>query len=419
MFLRTALDWFVSNVRDVGAHEAIALELERNRGAPVEMGARVPPDLPLYTFRLGLRAGFSGDQPARVPVFKKVNPHPHPVLKEIFHCEVAGTVLEAANVDALREKVGRVLETIAPGKSLPLAYFRVPSVDYSLPVYEEGGRIVCPVLVGPNLKARDLAEMRRHVTRYLQNAGYIADDNQMELRVLRPSDLSLVPPATTISSLDDESLWFPAVEGYSPEGLVIGLLGEATELRPEERRRAGPQPSGSPPAATDIASLLRLVGNGLAESGRLDDPFSTYAKQVRPEIWARTELVTEDVGRKLVCWLEDEEPVKLELPLRRTAAGELLTALDDQGICVFYSGEESTLASKVGRYLSGSGFLRWEDTVEVLAHEQAEPRASDQVVGATEIEFSRLEIGSQQESERRSVDELFERHDEIEEVGLP
>ena len=96
-----------------------------------------------------------------------------------------------------------------------------------------------------------------------------------------------------------------------------------------------------------------------------------------------------------------------------------MTALDDQGICVFYSGEESTLASKVGRYLSGSGFLRWEDTVEVLAHEQAEPRASDQVVGATEIEFSRLEIGSQQESERRSVDELFERHDEIEEVGLP
>ena len=39
MFLRTALDWFVSNVRDVGAHEAIALELERNRGAPVEVGA--------------------------------------------------------------------------------------------------------------------------------------------------------------------------------------------------------------------------------------------------------------------------------------------------------------------------------------------------------------------------------------------
>jgi hypothetical protein len=378
MFLRTALDWFVSNVRDVGAHDPIPLELERNREAPVEMGAKVPADLPLYTFRLGLRAGFGGEQPARVPVFKKVNPHPHPILKEIFYCEVAGAVLEAANVHALREKVGKVLETIAPGKSLPLAYFRAPAVDYALPVYEEGGRIVCPVLAGTNLKACDLAEMRQHVTRYLQNAGYIADDNQIELQVLRPSDLKLVSPAATLSSLDDSSLWFPAVEGYSSEGLVIGLLGEATELRPEERRRAGPQPMGAPPAATDIASLLRLVGHGLAESGRLDDSFSIYAKQVRPEIWARTEQVTEDIGRKLVYWLEDEEPVKLQLPLRRTAAGELLTALDDQGICVLFSADEATLASRVGRYLSGSGFLRSEDAVEVL--EQPEVRTADQIV---------------------------------------
>src|SRR5438034_8352137 len=144
--LRRPFDWFMRNARDVGSHDIIPIELERNREAAVELGAQNPPDLPLYTFRLGLRAGFSGDQRAAVPVFRKVNPHRHPVLKEIFYCEVAGSVLEAANVHALRDKVARMLETLAPAKSLPLAYFRVPAMDYSLPAYEEGGQIVCPII---------------------------------------------------------------------------------------------------------------------------------------------------------------------------------------------------------------------------------------------------------------------------------
>jgi hypothetical protein len=418
--LRRPLDWFMRNVRDVGSHDSIPIELERNREAAVERGAQNPPDLPLYMFRLGLRAGFSGDQPARVPAFRKVNPHPHPVLKEIFYCEVAGTVLEAANVHALKQKVAQTLETIAPGKSLPLAYFRVPPVDYSLPVYEDGGQIVCPVLAGPKIKAADLAEMRRHVTRYLVNAGYVADDSQVELRVLRPSDLKLVPPAAIIQSIDRPELWIPTVEGHSSEGLVVGVLGESTELHPEERRRAGIQPLASPPAASDIISLLRLVGNGLVETSRIEDQFSLYAGRVRPEIWARTEQLTEDVGRKLACWLEDEEPIKLELPLRRTAAGELLTALEDQGICVFFEADESALASRVGRYLSGSGFLRWGDTVEVVAAEHQEEAAPDAVLRRDEIDFPRLDIGSSsEEGERPRVEELFERHEDKREVGLP
>src|SRR5919108_304703 len=125
-----------SVVPDHVIDQAVPISLERNREAAVEMGAVNPPDVPVYRFRLGLRAGFSGDQSAAIPVFKKVNPHPHPVLKEIFYCEVAGTDVEAANVHALRDKVARVLETLAPGKALPIAYFRVPAMDYSLPVYE-------------------------------------------------------------------------------------------------------------------------------------------------------------------------------------------------------------------------------------------------------------------------------------------
>src|SRR4051794_30461493 len=75
-----------------------------------------------YSFRLGVRAGFGGQETARIPIHVRPNDSPHPILKEIHWCEVAGQTLEAANPFALKEKVGRILETIAPAHTLPLAY---------------------------------------------------------------------------------------------------------------------------------------------------------------------------------------------------------------------------------------------------------------------------------------------------------
>src|SRR5918996_1040716 len=156
----------------------------------VELGAENPPDVPLYLLRVGVRAGF-GRVHAGLPVFRRENPSPHPVLKEIYQCEVAGKLLEAANIYALRKKVQRQLEMIAPARSLPLCYFRAPRYDYSLPVHEEGAHLVCPVLAGPKIKARSLAELRRPVVRHLVTAGYLMPDEEPDLLVLRPSDLRL------------------------------------------------------------------------------------------------------------------------------------------------------------------------------------------------------------------------------------
>jgi hypothetical protein len=115
---------------------------------------------------------------------------------------------------------------------------------------------------------------------------------------------------------------------------------------------------------------------------------------VRPEVWARTEQLTADVGRSLVCWLEDhDQPARLELPLRRTAAGELLTALQDEGIAVFTGPDESALAARVGQYLSGSGFLRFEDAVEVEDPARDSREQPGETWDSRAIEFPRLEFG--------------------------
>jgi hypothetical protein len=356
--------WIKRTVTDTGGgFEPVAIGLERNPGAMVELGAENPPDVHLYLLRVGMRSGFGGTE-AGLPVYRRVNPSPHPILKEIYFCEVAGQTLEAANIFALRAKVQRTLEAIAPAHTLPLCYFIAPRFEYSLPVYEEGSHLVCPVLTGPKIKGEELAAIRGPVTRWLRTAGYLAPDEEPAVEVVRPSDLRLVPPAAVIRCLDDPALWMPTVEGSSPSGPVIGLLVHPAQLQLAERRRAG-EDSPAPPSAADVTALLRYVGGELAARGHLLNSWALYAADVRPEIWARTEELTDATDRHLRCFLE--ESGELRVALRHTAAGEVAAALQEERITVFLAGDDDALATAVGRYLSAAGFLRHVDDIRVEA----------------------------------------------------
>src|SRR4051794_747979 len=305
-----------------------------------------------------------------------MNESPHPILKEVHWCEVAGRTLEAANVHALREKVARLLDGIAPARVLPLAYFRVPEMDYELPVYEDDGDIVAPVLAGPKLKARDLAGIREHVCRYLTTAGYVASPEQVSVGVLRPRDLRLVEPACVFRSVVDPSLWVPSVEGVSAEGPVVGVLENAARLADPERRRAGggPVAQETAPAAPEVVSLLRFLRSEFERSSRVQiDTAALYAHDVRPEIWAAAEERTESAGFSLVAYMTDEEHTRLELNVRRTGAGDVCCAVESAGIDVFLAPDGDALARCVGRYLHAAGFLRFAEEVEM--HAATPPRA--------------------------------------------
>jgi hypothetical protein len=338
-----------------GGVEPVPIELERNPAAPTEPDAHHASDVPLFLLRVGLRGGFEGSVRAGIPVYCRDNPAPHPVLKEIYSCEVAGKVLEAANIYALRAKAQRQLEVIAPSGTLPLGYFRAPRFDYSLPIYEEDSHLVCPVLVGPRIKANGLGELREPVLAHLRAAGYLEADDEAELLVVRPSDLRLVAPAALIRSLEGGT-WLPAVDGVSSQGPVVGLLGHPAELVTETRPRYGASAERQPPPSSpEITGLLRLVGQSLLRAGRIADPWSLYAGDVRPEIWARTEELTESTRRLLAAHLEGGS--QIEVPIRRTAAGESVGAIRDEGICVFLAGDDDALCRAVGRYLVAAGFL--------------------------------------------------------------
>lgn len=366
--------WTKHVVTDTGSgFEPVPVDLERNPGAVVELGAHNPPDLPLYVLRVGMRGGFGGTE-ARLPVFRRPNESPHPILKEIYYCEVAGQMLEAANVFALRSKVQRTLETIAPAHKLPLCYFRAPRFDYSLPVYEEGSHLICPVLTGPKLKGDELSSLRGPVTRWLRTGGYLAAEEEPEVLVVRPSDLRLVPPAAVLRCLDDPDIWLATVEGFSAEGPVIGLLSHPAQLQVGERRRRGAD-DPAPPAATDVTALLRYVGGELVVRRHLVNPWALYAADVRPEIWARTEELTDATNRRLECRLEGA--AELRLPIRHTTAGEVVAALQEHDITVFLAGDDDALRLSVGRYLTAAGFLRHHDDVRMETAAPAPAEALD------------------------------------------
>jgi hypothetical protein len=356
-----------------GQPEPIPIALERNPDAVIELGVENPPDVHLYLLRVGLRSGFGGTE-AALPVYRRLNPSPHPILKEIYFCEVAGKTLEAANVFALRSKVQTALEAIAPAHSLPLGYFKAARFDYALPVYEEGSHLVCPVLTGPSIKGKELADLREPVTRWLQSAGYLMEGEEPAIEVVRPSDLRLVPPAAVIRSVDDPEIWMPTVEGTSAAGPVIGLLAHPARLQVSERRLAGTD-QAAPPSATDVTALLRYLGGELATRGHLSNPWALYASGVRTEIWARTEELTDPTDRRLECFIEGAS--ELRLPIRHTAAGEVAAALQEHEITVFMAGDDEALASTIGRYLTAAGFLRHPEDVRLETQAPAPSESLD------------------------------------------
>jgi hypothetical protein len=352
--------WAGRVIAERGEHEPVPIHLERVSEHD-------------YAFRLGVRAGFGGGETARIPVSRHINPSPHPILKEIHRCEVAGRTLEAANVYALRAKAARALETIAPGRTLPLCYFRAPAMDYELPVFEQGGWLNSPVLGGPRLRAHDLAGIRSQVCRYLESAGYVSHSDEVTVGVVRPRDLRRVSPAAVLRSQSDPELWIPTVEGTSPDGPVIGVVGHAPQLRRRGRRRkdAGPTVEDTAPAAPDVIALIRYLQAELGRAG--DIAAGVYATEVRPEIWAAAEARTDDAGDRLVAHLTDEEATRLELVVRRTGAGDVAAALEARGINVFLAPDGDALATQVGHHLAGAEFLRF--TTEVEIHHAGAPRA--------------------------------------------
>jgi hypothetical protein len=276
-----------------------------------------------------LVAGAS-DGAARIAVDRRANPAPHPILKEIHSCEIAGRTLEAESAEVLRGKVARMLEGIAPARALPLAYFRAPAAGYELPVYADDDHIVAHAFGGTRSRARDLAGVRAHVSRHLLGAGYVASEDDLELGWVDPVDLSLVEPCAVFRSLDDDELWIPWLDRGDARVPSMDQLG-----------------LDAPEAGNDVLSLLAWVRGELGQD-------ALFASKVSARAWRAAERASSPAGTALVAELESGDV--LELPVLRTPGGELAAALDCDGVNVLMAGNGDRLAAQVARRVDQCGF---------------------------------------------------------------
>src|SRR2546426_577290 len=127
--------WMREVIAYQGEHAPVPIHLERSDDG--------------YVFRLGVRAGIRGQEPARLSIRQPMYGSPHPVLKEIPAREVACRTLDAANQCALRENMAMLLHTIAPARTLPPTFFRGTEMDNEPQVYEKGVEIDSPKLSRP------------------------------------------------------------------------------------------------------------------------------------------------------------------------------------------------------------------------------------------------------------------------------
>jgi hypothetical protein len=288
-----------------------------------------------------LVAGVAGGT-TRIAVERRPNPAPHPILKEINSCEVAGRTLEAESADALRRKVAAMLDALAPARVLPLAYFRAPAAAYELPVYEDDGHIVAHAFGGTRSRARDLAGLRAHVARHLVSAGYIAAEDDLQVGFVDAADLHLIEPAGVLRSLTDAELWLPWAARVGAGEPHLDRLGVDAS------------------AEHDALSVLGWARAELGAEG-------LYASGVAPAAWREASRRASDAGVAIAAQLDRGESARLELPMLRTADGALAVALDCGGIDVFRADTAEELAAMVGLRLGECGFLASPERVEVAA----------------------------------------------------
>ena len=228
-------------------------------GVPVELGCRerarraavrLPPG---SRGRLRRHAGGAAGVPARQPL-PAPDPQGDPRLR-------GGRQAARGRQHLRAPRQGRPqLETIAPGRSLPLCYFRAPAMDYALPVHEEGGDLVCPVLGGAQAQGRRPGRAPEPV---------VAPPRPRRLPGLRArsprswssgrATCAWSTPAAVIRCLDAGALDADR-RGHLARGPRRWPPRPSARAAPRERRRAArrrrPRP---PPSARDVIGLLRYL----------------------------------------------------------------------------------------------------------------------------------------------------------------
>lgn len=330
----------------------VSVNLKRNRLGKGE--GEGPPYF--YEIHLG---GNHKVQP-RVPVYWRPNESPDLLMREIWSCEVAGTRLEKANLQALGKAVEQTVQGLLKGSSLPSHFLYLRPRGFWIPVYpERRGGYRAYLLGGLQFAGDDLEELWGKTCRHLREVDRLSDSSELAVYLCAGENLQLCPPGLTFRYEKRGGVsWIPVFYRKAVTG-GIEICCDAPGLE------GG---NGWTRHLEDLWSLRNRIVARLVGSGAIGSPGDLWLAEVRPEI---REALEKFLARSefVFAYYDESRGVaeKVRVPVWRWH-DELLGYIETLGglSVIYFGGQLEDLGSKISyalverKIISDPGYLNVE-----------------------------------------------------------
>jgi hypothetical protein len=256
---------------------------------------------PRYFFELGLSRVIEGGGQATLPVYWRPNTSPHPMLKEIYSVEVAGIMVEKANILAVEKALPDAVQSLANYGTLPYYFIDIPG-RARIPVYLVDGKLQTRVGDDAQLEEDDVGQLWHALGDYLIPTRVTNSREEVTVSLLFWKELRIYPPAFIFRN-GKGKIWIPIF--YRGERLNYDVIGQPSRLLP----------------ISEAFNLREEVAAGLTASKMLSSPFELRMDQVQREIWDRLEKTVAPTDRVLSYY---EETTRTELPIFEVRGGLLV-----------------------------------------------------------------------------------------------
>jgi hypothetical protein len=206
------------------------LEIKLKMNPEYGKGERV--DIPRYFFEVDLNKVVPSGGVSNIAVYWRPNPKGDSILKEIYSCEIAGTVLEKGNLLALKNVLPGFIEGLINYKTLP--YYYVNIFGTRVPVYLVEKKLQLRFSDGACFSGDDVSLIYEKLVEYSIFKNYIKREEEVSLELLYWKELRLFPSGFAFVDFN-EKIFIPVF--YKVNGTInlnYDRIGEPSRILPLE-----------------------------------------------------------------------------------------------------------------------------------------------------------------------------------------
>ncbi|MCM8778547.1 MAG: hypothetical protein NC834_02005 [Candidatus Omnitrophica bacterium] len=260
-------------------------------------------DLPRYFFEVNLDNVVPSGGASNIAVYWRPNPERHPILKEIYSCEIAGTVLEKGNLSALKKILPDFIEGLVNYKTLPYYYINIFG-EIRTPVYLVEKKLQVRFSDGAYFSGLDISSIYKKIIGHFISTRRIKQEEEIELGLLYWKELRLFPFGFSFVDFN-EKIFIPIF--YKVDGeinLNYDVIGQPSRILPLE----------------NIFDLWQEIASSLVTSGIISSLYELRIEGLVKELWERIRSLVNPLDSVLSFYKDGQ---KIILSIFQTKTKEL------------------------------------------------------------------------------------------------